>query len=163
MGRAVIDLSMNEGAPPPRECLDVLDRAGPGILRKYAGAGPLEEAYAAYLGVDRSNVLATTGGDDAIDRVFRAFLAPDQEMVFPTPTFEMIPACARMARGRLVAIEYEWGRLPHDDIVAAVGERTGVVAVLTPDNPTGRAFATDELIRLADALPSHVAWLVDSA
>ena len=163
MGRAVIDLSMNEGAPPPRECLDVLDRAGPRILRKYAKAAPLEEAYAAYLGVDRTNVLATTGGDDAIDRVFRAFLAPDQEMVFPTPTFEMIPACARMSRGSLVAIEYEWSRLPHDDIVAAVGERTGVVAVLTPDNPTGRAFATDELVRLADALPPHVVLLVDSA
>ncbi len=161
--RDVIDLSMNEGEPPPRECFDVLEGLGPGILRKYADAGPLEAAYAAYLGTDPANVLATTGGDDAIDRVFRAFLAPDQEMVFPTPTFEMIPACARMARGTLVPVEYEWGTLPHDDILAAVNERTGVVAVLTPDNPTGRAFTTRELLRLADALPPEVVLLVDSA
>ena len=161
--RDVIDLSMNEGEAPPRECFDVLEGIGPGILRKYANAAPLEQAYAAYLGTNPANVLATTGGDDAIDRVFRAFLAPDQEMVFPTPTFEMIPACARMARGRLVPVEYEWGTLPYDDILAEVNERTGVVAVLTPDNPTGRAFTTRELLRLADALPPEVILLVDSA
>ena len=161
--RDVIDLSMNEGEPPPRECFDVLERIGPGILRKYADPRPLEEAYAAYLGTDPANVLVTTGGDDAIDRVFRAFLGPDREMVFPTPTFEMIPACARMAKGRLVPVEYEWGTLPHDEILSEVNETTGVVAVLTPDNPTGRAFTTRELLRLADALPPEVVLLVDSA
>ena len=161
--RDVIDLSMNEGEPPPRECFDVLERIGPGILRKYADPGPLEVAYAAYLGTDPANVLVTTGGDDAIDRVFRAFLGPDREMVFPTPTFEMIPACARMAKGRLVPVEYEWGTLPHDEILAEVSETTGVVAVLTPDNPTGRAFTTRELLRLAGALPPEVVLLVDSA
>lgn len=161
--RDVIDLSMNEGEPPPRECFDVLEHVGPGILRKYADPAPLERAYAAYLGTDPGNVLATTGGDDAIDRVFRAFLGPDQEMVFPTPTFEMIPACARMARGTLAPVEYEWGTLPHDEILEEVNERTGVVAVLTPDNPTGRAFTTEELLRLADALPPEVILLVDSA
>ena len=161
--RDIIDLSMNEGEPPSRACLEVLDRHGPALLRKYADPAPLEAAYAAYLGTDPANVLATTGGDDAIDRVFRAFLAPGQEMVFPTPTFEMVPACARMARGDLVPIEYDWGTLPHDDILAEVNERTGVVAVLTPDNPTGRAFSTDSLLRLAAALPPEVTLMVDLA
>lgn len=161
--RDVIDLSMNEGEPPPRESFGVLERVGPGVFCKYADAAPLEAAYAAYLGTRPDNVLATTGGDDAIDRVFRAYLGPGQEMVFPTPTFEMIPACARMARGRLVPVEYAWGTLPHDEILAEVNERTGVVAVLTPDNPTGRAFTTRELLRLADALPPEVVLMVDSA
>ena len=159
----IIDLSMNEGEPPSRACLEVLERHGPALLRKYADPAPLEAAYAAYIGTDPANVLATTGGDDAIDRVFRAFLVPGQEMVFPTPTFEMVPACARMARGDLVPIEYEWGTLPHDDILEAVSERTGVVAVLTPDNPTGRAFSSDSLLRLAAALPPEVTLMVDLA
>ena len=161
--REVIDLSMNEGEPPSRACLDVLQRHGPALLRKYADPAPLEAAYAAYLGAEPANVLATTGGDDAIDRVLRASLAPGREMVFPTPTFEMVPACARMARADLVPIEYEWGTLPHDDILDAVNERTGVVAVLTPDNPTGRAFSTASLLRLADALPPEVTLMVDLA
>ena len=161
--RDIIDLSMNEGEPPSRACLDVLERHGPALLRKYADPAPLEAAYAAYLGTRPANVLATTGGDDAIDRVFRAFLAPGREMVFPTPTFEMVPACARMARGDLVPIEYDWGTLPYDEVLAAVNEQTGVVAVLTPDNPTGRAFSTDSLLRLAAALPPDVTLMVDLA
>ncbi len=160
---AVIDLSMNEGEPPSRDCFRVLERLGPGILRKYADAAPLEAAYAAYLGTESERVLATTGGDDAIDRVLRAFLSPGREMVFPTPTFEMIPACARMARGRLVPVEYEWGALPHDEILTRVGDATGVVAVITPDNPTGHAFPARELLRLAHALPPDVVLMVDSA
>ena len=159
----IIDLSMNEGEPPSRACLDVLERHGPALLRKYADPAPLEAAYAAYLGTEPANVLATTGGDDAIDRVFRAFLAPGREMVFPTPTFEMVPACARMARGDLVPVEYEWGTLPHDQILDAVNERTGVVAVRTPDNPTGRAFSTESLLRLAAALPPEVTLMADLA
>ena len=159
----IIDLSMNEGEPPPRECLRVLDRIGPTVLRKYAAPAPLEEAYADYLGTAPANVLATTGGDDAIDRVMRAFLAPGREMVFPTPTFEMVPRCAQMARGDLVPVQYEWGELPHDGILAAVNERTGLVAVLTPDNPTGRAFSTESLLRLAAALPPGVTLMADLA
>ena len=159
----IIDLSMNEGEAPPRQCLRVLDRIGPTILRKYADPAPLEEAYAAYLDTAPGNVLATTGGDDAIDRVMRAFLAPGQEMVFPTPTFEMVPLCAEMARGDLVPVEYEWGKLPHDEILAAVNARTGLVAVLTPDNPTGRAFSTRSLLRLAAALPPKVTLMADLA
>ena len=159
----IIDLSMNEGKPPPRECLRVLDRIGPTVLRKYADPAPLEEAYADYLGTAPANVLATTGGDDAIDRVMRAFLAPGREMVFPTPTFEMVPRCAQMARGDLVPVQYEWGELPHDGILAAVNERTGLVAVLTPDNPTGRAFSTESLLRLAAALPPGVTLMADLA
>ena len=161
--RNIIDLSMNEGEPPSRACLEVLERHGPALLRKYADPAPLEAAYADYLGTAPANVLATTGADDAIDRVFRAFLAPGEEMVFPTPTFEMVPACARMSRGDLVPIEYDWGTLPHDEILDAVSERTGVVAVLTPDNPTGRAFSTDSLLRLAAALPPEVTLMADLA
>ena len=161
--RDVIDLSMNEGPPPPKSSLRVLDRMGPGLLRKYADPVPLEEAYAAHIGTSPGNVLATTGADDAIDRVMRAFLAPGQDLVYPTPTFEMVPACARMAGGEIVPVEYDWGTLPVAEIVAAVSDRTGVVAVLTPDNPTGRAFTTESLLSLAGALPPHVTLMVDSA
>ena len=131
----------------------MLEELGPAVLRAYADPKPLEEAYAAYLGTDPARVVATTGADDAIDRVFRAFLAPDQDAVFPTPTFIMVPAFARMAGGRLVPIEYDWGTLPHDRILEAVTDRTGVVVVISPDNPTGMAFPTDALVRLAGDLP----------
>lgn len=159
----VIDLSRNEGCPPPLDCLDVLKDRGPGLLGNYASATPLEAAYAEYLETDPANVLATTGGDDAIDRVFRAFLEPGKEVIFPTPTFEMIPDYARMAHGRIVPVEYEWGALPHDGILDRINERTGMVAIVCPDNPTGHAFTKNELFRLSGALPEDVLVLMDAA
>ena len=159
----ILDLAMNEGEPPPQECFDLLRRLGPGILREYGDPGPLEEAYAAYLGVDPEQVLATTGADDAIDRVCRACLEPDRELVYPVPTFYMIPAFARMARGRLVGLDYEWGTFPRDAILNAVNERTGLVVVVSPDNPTGWAFSADELAGLARDLPEGAPLLVDMA
>lgn len=160
---AQLDLAMNEGEPPPPECFDLLRRLGPGIFREYGDPAPLEEAYAAYLGVGPERVLATTGADDAIDRVCRACLEPDRELVHPTPTFYMIPAYARMARGRLVALDYEWGTFPREPILNAVSERTGLVVVVSPDNPTGWEFPADELAGLARDLPEGVPLMVDMA
>ena len=161
--RPVLDLSMNEGEPPPEECIEVLRRAGTGVLREYGDPTPLEEAYADYLGVAPECVLATTGGDDAIDRVCRAYLGPGRRMVFPTPTFYMTPAYARMTRGQLVPLQYEWGTVPRDQILDAVDETTGLVAVISPDNPTGREFPTSALLELARALPDRVPLMVDMA
>lgn len=161
--RPVLDLSMNEGELPPDECFDVLRRAGAGMLREYGDPKPLEEAYAEYLGVGPECVLATTGGDDAIDRVCRAHLGPSRRMVFPTPTFYMIPAYARMTRGKLTPLQYEWGTLPRQLILDAVDSSTGLVAVVSPDNPTGREFAERELLDLADSLPAGVPLMVDMA
>lgn len=159
----VLDLSMNEGRLPPEECIETLRRAGTGILREYGDPRPLEEAYADYLGVGPECVLATTGADDAIDRVCRAWLGPDRRMVFLTPTFYMIPAYARMTRGRLAPLEYEWGTLPSDRLLEAVDETTGLVAVVSPDNPTGREFPASALLDLAARLPEGVPLMVDSA
>lgn len=159
----LLDLSMNEGRLPPEECMETLRRAGTGILREYGDPAPLEEAYADYLGIGPERVLATTGGDDAIDRVCRAHLGPGRRMVFPTPTFYMIPAYARMTRGRLAPLQYEWGTLPCHAILDAVDDTTGLVAVVSPDNPTGREFPASALLELAAGLPEGVPLMVDAA
>lgn len=161
--KPVLNLSMNEGELPPEECIEVLRRAGTGVLREYGDPAPLEEAYAEYLGVAPECVLATTGGDDAIDRVCRACLGPDRRMVFPTPTFYMIPVYARMTRGQLTPLHYEWGTLPGDAILDAVDDSTGLVAVVSPDNPTGREFPESDLLDLAARLPEGVPLMVDMA
>lgn len=161
--RPALNLAMNEGEPPDDDCFDLLRQAGAEIFREYGDPKPLEEAYAAYLGVRPGQVLATTGGDDAIDRVCRACLSPDKRMVFPTPTFYMIPAYARMTGGRLAPLQYEWETLPCDQILAAVDDSTGLVAVISPDNPTGHAFPASALTKLARALPEDVPLMVDMA
>lgn len=159
----VLDLSLNEGAPPPRERLEDLAARDPRLLAKYPDPAPLEAAYAEHLRVDPACVLATTGGDDAIDRVLRAFISPGQEFVFPAPTFEVIPRCARMAGAKLVPVEYEWGASPRRAVAGAVSAKTAVAAVVSPNNPTGCAMTERDLTGLAEELPEHVVLMADLA
>jgi len=161
--RPTIDLRNNEGPPPPKACLEGFLVQASDLMNRYASPAPLEAAFADYIGTKPDCVLATTGGDDAIDRAMRTLLEPDQEILFPVPTFEMIPAYARMARATLAPLKYDWGRLPHDEILGRMTERTGMVVLISPDNPTGHAFAIAEIERLADALPEDVTLLLDAA
>lgn len=160
---ALLDLSRNEGAPPSAEHLERLAAAGTQLLAKYPDPAPLEAAYAAFLGTSPSRVLATTGGDDAIDRVMRAFAGPGREVVFPSPTFEVIPHCARLAGAALAPVGYEWGASPVRAVLDAVTEKTAVVAVVSPNNPTGCAITPAEWRELAGALPEQVLLMADLA
>ncbi|MGI9627214.1 MAG: aminotransferase class I/II-fold pyridoxal phosphate-dependent enzyme [Longimicrobiales bacterium] len=136
---------------------------GPALLRDYVKADELEAALAEYVGVQPEQVLATTGGDDAIDRILRHHLAPGEELIVPVPTFEMIPAFARMADAHLVPVEYEWGAFPVDEILGRVTSKTRVVVAISPDNPTGAAASAQALTDLANALPASALLLVDQA
>lgn len=159
----LLDLSLNEGAPPPAEMLRRLIDHGPQLLAKYPDSAPLEAAYAAFLGARPSQVLATTGGDDAIDRIVRAHAGPGRELVFPSPTFEVIPDSGRRAGATLRPVEHEWGMSPIGPVLDAVTEETTLVAVVSPNNPTGCAFGEAEWLRLARALPEHVVLMADLA
>ncbi len=158
-----IDLSRNEGAPPGRDWLAALERHGPAAFNEYDNAEILELLYAKRLGVEPDRVLATNGADEAIDRFFRAFLAPGETVIHPAPTFVMIDRFARISGGHPVPVEYEWGSLPHDRIMERVTDETGAVAVISPDNPTGAAFSAESLTALARALPDGVMLLADLA
>lgn len=159
----LLDLSLNEGASPPAETLRRLIDHGPQLLAKYPNPAPLEAAYAAFLGARPSQVLATTGGDDAIDRIVRAHAGPGRELVFPSPTFEVIPDCGRRAGATLRPVEHEWGTPPIDSVLDAVTEKTALVAVVSPNNPTGCGFGKADWLRLVRALPEHVVLMADLA
>ncbi len=161
--RPILDLSRNEGDRPSADVLGRLGDRLPDLLRDYLEPSGLEADLAALLGVDPNRVLVTTGGDDALDRVFRAFVRSGRKVAYPVPTFEMIPAFARMAGARIQEIPHGWGVLPLDELALATDEETDLVAVISPDNPTGTAATTDQLVALADGLPGDVTFLVDQA
>ncbi len=161
---APVDLALdgNEGAAPPRALLDRLAAADLDVLRRYPDTRALEAALAARLGVPATRVVATAGGDDALDRACRALLGPGRELVLPVPTFEMIERFARLAGGTVVPVPWRGPRYPTDAVLAAVTPRTAAVAVVSPNNPTGAVATAADLERLSAAAP-HALLLVDLA
>ncbi len=98
----VLKLDGNEGNPPPRALLEDLAAAELSKVRDYPDARPLEAEIAQRLGVDPERVVVTAGADDALDRVFRAYLARGRGVVLPVPAFEMMYRFAAVVGGEII-------------------------------------------------------------
>lgn len=147
-------LDGNEGPAPPVDLLDHLRACGPEALRHYPSRGELEAALAARHDVEPAQVLVTAGADEAIDRLCRAFLAPGRELILPVPTFEMFERYAKLAGARVRTIPWRGAAYPCDEVIAAIGDHTAAIAVVSPNNPTGATAAPGDLQRLSEAAPS---------
>jgi len=148
---APIDLFLdgNEGLTPPPALLGWLADAGVDVARRYPSPGALEARLAALHGVDPARVMVAAGGDDAIDRLCRAALAEGRSLVLPVPTFEMIARYARLAGADVVEVPWGDGAYPAAEVARRVDGRTGLVALVSPNNPTGQVASVDDLHTVA--------------
>lgn len=135
-------LDANEGMPPT----DVAVSITPEMLRRYPDATALEARLAQRVGVGAECVVVTCGGDDAIDRVCRVVLEPGRNLLTHTPTFEMIGRSARLAGGRVDEITWSGGPFPTERFIDAIGPETALVAVVSPNNPTGGVLSREDLV-----------------
>lgn len=159
-----VDLRLdgNEGALPDPTLAAVVPAAGPELLRRYPSAAQLEDALASKHDVPADRVLVTAGGDEGLDRIFRAFGGPGRSAVLPEPTFEMLPRYAALTQTTLSSVPWPDGPFPVAAALAATDASTALLFVVTPNNPTGAVATTDELLHLARALP-HVLVVLDHA
>lgn len=161
---APIDLHLdgNEGATPPASLYDCLPAAGTDPVRRYPDARALEADLAARLGVEPERVIVTAGADETIDRACRALLAPGRTLLLPSPTFEMIPRYAGLTGAEVRTVPWTGPRWPRAEVLAAIDDRTALVPVVTPNNPTGAVADLDDVRAVAEAAP-HALVLLDHA
>ncbi|MCH7932503.1 MAG: aminotransferase class I/II-fold pyridoxal phosphate-dependent enzyme [Gemmatimonadetes bacterium] len=146
----VLKLDGNEGNPPPRRLLEDLAAADLSLVRDYPDARPLESQIAERLGVDPARVVVTAGADEALDRMFRAYLAPGRRLVLPVPAFEMMYRFAAVAGGEIQPVPWT-GAFPTDDVIAALAGDVSLVVMISPNNPTGCTATASDLERVAEA------------
>jgi histidinol-phosphate aminotransferase len=161
--RGTIDLHLdaNEGPAMRADLAALFASLPPDTLRRYSTPATLERLLAGVLGVDPANLIVTAGGDDAIDRVCRICLEPGRELILPSPSFEMIARSARFAGAEVLAPVWS-GPFPTQAILDVVSERTALIAIVTPNNPTGAVATRDDLRRISQGAPGAV-LLVDLA
>ncbi|MEM9063978.1 MAG: TIGR01548 family HAD-type hydrolase [Planctomycetota bacterium] len=157
-----LKLDLNEGQSPPERVLDSLVHLDPERVRLYPSAVSLEARLAERVRVSADRVIVTNGGDDAIDRVCRATIEPGRNAVLTTPTFEMIGRSVALSGGKARQVEWIEGELPLDEMLGEVDDATGLIAVVTPNNPTGQVASLEALRSLSEAAP-HAVLLVDLA
>lgn len=158
-----LKLDANE-SPTPTGTLATLAGLTPQDLSFYAAPVALEQTLARRWNVDPAQVLVTAGGDEAIDRLCRVMLQPGRSLLFPTPSFEMIPRSARTAGANVCEVPWSRGNFPAERVAQAIDPTTALVAVVSPNNPTGQV-CTPAGLRLVAARAAEVgaAVLLDAA
>nr|WP_218094127.1 histidinol-phosphate transaminase [Paenibacillus solanacearum] len=162
----VIKLASNEnplGASP--KALEAVQRFLP-ELHRYpdAQAVHLRKAIAERTALAPEQLIVTNGGDELLTLISETFLEAGDEIVAPSPTFSEYEFGATLMGAVTVPVPFADGfRFDVDAILSAVTERTKLVCICSPNNPTGVYLPQDELRRLLDALPKRVLVLYDAA
>lgn len=146
-------LDANEGIPA---LLSVTDAE---VVRRYPDARPLEAKLARQFDVEPSQVFVAAGADELIDRCCRAFLPPGSALLMAEPGFEMFPRYATLAGADMNTVTWPAGNFPREQLLARIHERTAVIAVVTPNNPTGDVVSADDLRAVSAAAPDALVIL----
>jgi histidinol-phosphate aminotransferase len=110
-------------------------------------------------GVAEGRLVVGDGVAQLISEAAAALLEPDDELITPWPSYALYPVVARHARGVAVPVS----GFSVDGILEAVNDRTRLVALCNPNDPTGELLGVDELGRLLESLPERTVVLLDEA
>jgi histidinol-phosphate aminotransferase len=161
----IVKLASNESplGPSPR-ALDAARAALADIARYPDGNGfRLKAALAERLRVSPAQITLGNGSNDVLEFVARAFAGPGDEVVYSQHAFAVYPLATRAVGASGVAVPArDYG---HDlgAMARAVTERTRVVFIANPNNPTGTWVDGNALATFVSALPEHVIVVVDEA
>lgn len=165
-GMPTYKLSSNENPFPPLPEIVAAVEGAAAAMNRYPDMGSvaLYEALAADLGVPTSDLAAATGSVALLYHLIQAFCEPGDEVVHAWRSFEAYPIAAAVNGARSVQVPLTPdGRHDLDAMAAAVNDRTRLLLVCTPNNPTGPAIGHGELVAFLDRVPGDVVVVVDEA
>src|SRR5881227_3659954 len=127
------------------------------------GATALREAIGKAYGLDPARIVCGTGSDELLNLLAHAYLGPEDEAIHTTHGFLVYPI-ATLGSGATPVVAPEKDHTADvDAILAKVTERTKLVFLANPNNPTGTYVPFDEVKRLHQALPKNVLLVIDAA
>ena len=159
-------LSSNENPYPPLPgVLDAVARAAEQMNRyPDMGSVTLYDALAAKLDVTPDQLAAGTGSVAVLYHLLQAFCDPGDEVVYAWRSFEAYPIAVSV--GGAVSVQVPLtadGRHDLDAMARAITDRTKVVVLCTPNNPTGPELGHAEVQAFLERVPSDVLVVVDEA
>jgi len=166
LGATTYKLSSNENPNPPLP--GVLEAATEAAARmnRYPdmSCAALYTALSERLVVPASHLAAGTGSVAVLYHLLQAFCEAGDEVVYAWRSFEAYPIAVSVTGARSVTVPLTRdARHDLDAMAAAVTERTKVVVVCSPNNPTGPAVTRPELEDFLEKVPPHVVIVLDEA
>ncbi|MGF1609396.1 MAG: histidinol-phosphate transaminase [Kiloniellales bacterium] len=161
----VIRLASNENPLGPSRQAIAAYVALKDELHRYpdGGAVRLRQAIAECHGLPAEQIVCGAGSDELIAFLVRAYAGPGDEVLHSAHGFLMYAISARTAGATPVAAPETDLRADVDSLLARVSERTRLLFLANPNNPTGSYLTAAEIERLHAGLPADVLLVIDAA
>jgi histidinol-phosphate aminotransferase len=163
-GRQGLRLDFNEntvGCSP--RVLDRLRSLTAEDLARYPERQPIEATVAGFLGISESELLLTNGVDEAIHILCQTYLAPSDEALIVVPTYSMYRIYMSAVGAQVISIPADKTfQLPLNALRSRITDRTRLIAIANPNNPTGTFTPAEQLLDIARSAPA-AAILIDEA
>ena len=161
----VIKLSSNENpfGPCPLAVAAALVELDTMHIYPEAGQTALREAIGQRFGLDPAKIFCGAGSDQILGMLVQAYTEPGDEVVFSANGFAKFKLYAMSVGAVPIAVPDHDFVADVDAILGSVNERTRLIAIANPDNPTSTCISGAELRRLHAGLPDHVLLVIDAA
>ncbi len=123
----------------------------------------LRDAIGEVVGINPERIICGAGSDEILTLIANTYLAPGDEAIYSEFGFLVYPIAIRAAGATPVVAPEKNLTTDVDAILARVTEKTKMVFLANPNNPTGTYIPFDEVRRLHAGLPSHVVLVLDAA
>lgn len=146
-----LQLSRNESECVIDDLPELLASLAGETVNRYPSQSKLQQRLGEQIQVDPARIVITAGGDEAIDRMVRSCLVGHRRrLVTHAPSFEMIDVYASLYGGQVDAVEWMEGCFPLESLLEKIGSDTGLVVLVSPNNPTGQTIKLDDVLRVAE-------------
>lgn len=161
----VLKLASNEGAfGPSPKILEALNALSGGFHRYPDGdCNELRDLLAAKHNLPKENLICGAGSDELISLLCRSYAGPGDEILHSAHGFAMYPIYGRTVGATIVAAPENGITVDVDQILGKVTDKTKLVFIANPNNPTGTYIPKSEVQRLIDGLSKEVLLVLDSA
>ncbi|MEV4102539.1 histidinol-phosphate transaminase [Nonomuraea sp. NPDC049649] len=158
-------LSSNESPYEPLPSVQEAIAEGARLIHRYPdpGAVKLTEAIAARFGVPEDHIALGAGSVTVAQQLFESVGDPGVEVVYAWRSFEAYPLLADLAGVTSVRVPLADENHDLDAMAEAITDRTRMLFVCNPNNPTGTAVRERELAAFLDRVPEHVLVVLDEA
>ena len=164
-GKKLISLAINESPYGCSRKAWVAAQARFGDLNRYPdpASAELRRAIGRQFSLDPERIVCGNGSEELLDVMGRMFVrSGDQIIMSQSGFFQFAVIAARLGAELLRAAEQDF-ITDVDALLKLVGDRTKLIFLAVPNNPTGTLLPVDDVIRLHEKLPPHVVLVLDLA
>ena len=111
----------------------------------------------------KKEIMLTVGGSEGIDVALRAMLNPGDEVIIPEPCYVSYLPCVQLADGVPVTISLKnenQFRLTKEELEAAITDKTKILVMAFPNNPTGAIMTREDLEAIAEVIIRHDLYVI---